>query len=237
MEIKKRAFVSFDGRCPYNCKHCFSFEIEQPDTPRTTAQIADSLKDKEFDVVYVSQKKENFENGDDGLMLCEELFSRYSCNLVIITRSVFSHSQIERLILLHKNMREKGKYLFMGISVMGLNSASFSEDLNIAPTPEKRLEFSATLYHSGIPVIILIRPLFPRYIIPISECKRIVDMVAGNASCILSGPLMVNDQILERLGMEASDFTYLCDADSEYLNGAIAAHMKNIDVREEKNPS
>ncbi len=233
MEIRKRAFVSFDGHCPYNCKHCFSFEIDQPDIPRTIKQIVDSLSDTQFDIVYVSQKKENFVNVDNGLLLCEQLFSQYECNLMIITRNVFNQHQISRLQSLQQKMRKREKFLFVGISIIGLESAAISEDLSIVPAPEERLEFASTLYRNGIPSIVLIRPLFPRHIIPTEECMKIVDKIAGNISCILSGPLMVNKQILERLGMTSSDLTYLCDANSEYLDGAIAGSMKNIDVTQE----
>lgn len=233
MQINKRVFVSFDGKCPYNCKHCFSFEIEQPSVPRTVEQIVDSLKGKDFDVVYVSQKKENFVVTDEGLTLCEQIFSNYGCNIVIITRNVFSRSQIERMLSLHKKMRLKGKNLFLGISIIGLKSAAISEDLTAIPTPEERIKFAVTLYNSGIPTLVLIRPLFPQHLIPSEEWKEIVDRVAGNVSCILSGPLMVNTPILKRLGLLPSDLNYLCEGESDYLDGAIAYSMEYVDVIQE----
>ena len=233
MEIKDRAFVSFDGYCPYKCKHCFSFEIERTSMPRTIEQIVDSLSSAIFDVVYVSQRKENFIDADNGLLLCEKLFSKYACSIVIITRNVFNHDQINRLLLLQKRMQQEGKFLFVGVSVIGLESSTVSEDLSIIPTPDKRIEFATTLHGLGIPALVMIRPLFPKLIIPSHEWKRIIDRVAGSISCVLSGPLLVNDQILKRLGIASSDATLLSNANSEYLDGAMAENMKTVDVRQE----
>ena len=126
MEIQNRVFVSFDGQCPYNCKHCFSFECKQQSPPRTLDQIIESLQNLSFDVIYVSQKRENFINPELGLLLCEKLFERYRCNIVIITRNVFSAINQERLISLKNKMSVYGKYLFIGVSIVGNESACFT---------------------------------------------------------------------------------------------------------------
>lgn len=233
MKICNREFVSFDGLCPYQCKHCFSFDTNHNQQIRTTKEIIDSLKDKNFDVVYVSQKKENFINPDDGLELCEMIFNRYCCNIVIITRNIFNSEHKKRLINLHNNMKKKGKFLFICISLVGLDSSGITENLSLIPPPEERIRFAKEIYSLGIKSILLIRPLFPNKIIPSVEWKKIIDMVAGNISCVLTGALMVNDNINQRLGMQESDWTYFNDGNSEYLNGAIAEQMKFVDVRNE----
>lgn len=233
MEIQNRVFVSFDGQCPYNCKHCFSFECKQQSPPRTINQIIDSLQDLYFDVVYVSQKRENFINPGLGLLLCEKLFERYRCNIVIITRNVFSDIEQERLLSLKDKMRACGKYLFIGVSVVGKASACFTEDLSVAPSPMARIEFAKKIYQKGLYSMLLIRPMFPETIIPSREWKSIVDQVAGSISCILSGALMVNRDILARLGLNETDLHYLDGGESEYLEGAIAGSMKFVDVRNE----
>lgn len=233
MEIQNRVFVSFDGQCPYNCKHCFSFECKQQSPPRTLDQIIDSLQELSFDVVYVSQKRENFVDPESGLLLCEKLFERYRCNIVIITRNVFSAVDQERLLSLKDKMSAYGKHLFIGISVVGGASAGFTEDLSVSPSPMERIEFAKKLYQKGIYSMLLIRPMFPESIIPSHEWKSIVDQVAGNISCILSGALMVNREILARLGLNEPDLQYLSGGESEYLEGAIAGSMKFVDVRGE----
>lgn len=233
MSLQNRVFVSYDGQCPYQCRHCFSFEVEQHVPPRTAETITDSLQNLDFDVVYVSQKRENFVNPEEGIKLCEMIFDRYSCNIVVITRNVLDAVQQERLLKLHRRMRECGKYLFLGISVVGLKSAGFTENLSLFPTPDERIRFSKEMYHRGIPTMLLIRPLFPESIIPSDEWKNIVDQAAGNISCILSGALMVNPAILKRLGLQESDLQYLDGGESEYLDGAIASSMKFVDVRSE----
>lgn len=233
MNIKSRAFVSFDGLCQYHCKHCFSYDVVQPDPPRTIEQIVASIQDDHFDVVYVSQKKENFIDPDEGLELCEQIFSRYNCHIVIITRNVFDAEHQSRLKNLYNRMKMHNKHLFAGISLLGLTSSNFSEQITAIPVPEERIQFAVGLYRLGIPSMLLIRPLFPEHIIPLSELKSIVDEVAGNISCVLSGALMVNEGILNRLGLCDSDLKYLEGGESEYLDGAISGSMRFVDVRNE----
>ena len=74
-------------------------------------EIVDSLNGAIFDIVYVSQRKENSIDTDNGLLLCEKLFSQYACSIVIITRNVFNLDQIN-LLLLQKRMQQEGKFLF-----------------------------------------------------------------------------------------------------------------------------
>lgn len=233
MSLQNRVFVSFDGQCPYKCRHCFSFEAEQCIPPRTAEEIIDSLQKLDFDVVYVSQKRENFINPEEGIELCEMLFNRFFCHIVVITRNILDTVQQERLLKLHRRMRESGKHLFLGVSVVGLESAGFTENLSLFPSPEARIQFAKEIYHHGIHTMLLIRPLFPETIIPSEEWKRIVDLAAGNISCILSGALMVNPAILKRLGLQESDLQYLAGGESEYLDGAIAGSIKFVDVRSE----
>ena len=196
-------------------------------------EIVDSLSGAIFDIVYVSLRKENsIDSDNNGLVLCEKLFSQYACSIVIITRNVFNLDQIN-LLLLQKRMQQEGKFLFVGVSVIGLESSTVSEDLSIIPTPEKRIEFATTLHGLGIPAFVMIRHLFPKHIIPSHKWKRIIDRVAGSISCVLSGPLMVNNQILKRLGIVSSDVTLLSNANSEFLDGVMAESMKTVDVRQE----
>ncbi len=231
--ITKRAFVSFDEPCPYKCKHCFSFEAEHISPPRSIDQIVDSLQHTTFDVVYVSQKCENLINGDAGISLCESIFLKYRCNIVIITRCILTQAQQERVLHLQKIMREHGKHLFIGISLVGLDSSSATEDLTLVPSPQARIDFAKALYRCGIPVMILIRPLFPSKLIPCDDWLKIIDQIAGNVSCVVSGALMVNDAILNRLKLHESELHYLEGGESEYLDGAISGSMKFVDVRNE----
>ena len=128
--LKKREIVSFDGPCPYNCKHCYTFELDRTGDNRTVDEIVDSLMDKEFDIVYVSQRKDNFVNPDEGIELCEKLYDRYNCNLIAITRNIFDSKQLDRLDGLNKKMRCNNRYLFFAVSIPAIDSAELTEDLN-----------------------------------------------------------------------------------------------------------
>ncbi len=214
--INKRELVSFDGLCTFNCKHCYTYELPQ-NKPRSVRQIVDSLAGKNFDIVYVSQKRENFIVPEEGIELCETLFEKYNCNIIAITRNVFNEKELERLSKLNKKMRKNKKYLFLAVSIPALESYSKTEDCNIIPTPKKRIEFLKKLYDLDIFSILTIRPLYPNKIIPISEALEIINLCENKISCVLSSGLATNEHILNRIGLLENDFNYIEGQSSEYL--------------------
>lgn len=230
--IKKRVLVSLDGECPYYCKHCYTYELPKI-SKRSMNEIVESISNKEFDIIYVSQKIENFADPNVGLDLCEHLFQAYHSNLMIITRNVLRGEHFERLVALHREMRQTGKMLFWGSSVIGLDSARYSEQLSLIPSTLERLDFIKNAYNKGISTMLLIRPLFPSKLIPNIEIEKMIDYMDGMVSCVLTGPLMVNDYILKRLGLHDSDLTYTIGDESEYLNGVIKEMMRYVDTSQE----
>ena len=66
-KLEKRELVSFDGACPYKCKHCYTFGLNEENKNLSIDDIVESLKEKEFDVIYVSHNKENFINPKEGI--------------------------------------------------------------------------------------------------------------------------------------------------------------------------
>ena len=235
MKTNKRVLVSFDGECPYRCKHCYTYELEQLSINRSIKEIVDSIREKEFDIIYVSQKKENFVNPNEGLELCEALFTEYHTDIVAITRNVFNKQQIERLKKLNHLMKDEGKQIFLSVSIPALDSAIITEELSVIPSPKERIQFLRDLSGEGITTFLVMRPLYPNKIIPISEILQLVDICKDFVSCVLSSGLVTNASILERLGYREEDFSYNDNGKSDYLVGAIEGDMKYIDVREEIN--
>ena len=230
MSISKRAFVSFDEPCYYDCKHCYTYGIKRSQA-RTTDEIISSISEEQFDVIYVSQKNDNFSQQKRGISLCEQLFSRYNTNIFIITRSVFSEESIRQIEKLKDNMGAYDKELFIAISLNSLNSYGICENVAKVPTPQERIDFIAKLSESNFRPILMLRPIFPDSIIPIEECLQIIDQVKDNISCVVSSELGINENVLSRLGMKESDFN-LSD-NQEYLQGAIDCDIKFIDVSNE----
>lgn len=228
--LEKRVFVSFDEPCFFQCKHCYTYAIKR-DHIRTIDEIVNSISQEAFDVIYVSQKTDNFSDPNKGLELCEKLFSRYKKDLFIITRNVFCESEIKRLQMLKENMDSHKANLYIAISLNALDSNNICEDIRRVCTPEKRIEFIKELSLLGFKPILMLRPVFPDTIIPINECLQIIDCCAPYASCIVSSELGINNDILKRLGFNKSDFCYL--ANQEYLQGAIDCEIDFVDVRKE----
>ncbi len=231
MNIQKRVLISVDDFCPFQCKHCYTYQIER-DVKRTIDQIVASIANEKFDIVYISQRSDSFADPAVGLELCEKVFQRYKCNILIITRNILDNNQYQRLLELNKIMTAQNKMLFWACSVIGMESANVSENTHLIPKTTERIKFLSKLKTSNIRTMLLIRPLFPSFIIPNSEIEKIVELAANSAHCIITGPLMVNDKILMRLNIGEKTLKY-CNGDTEYLQGALAESMKYVDVSDE----
>ena len=196
----KRQFVSFGGRCAFNCNHCYTFSPGYDlDNKAAVRDIVASLKDKEFEIVYVSGHRENFIDPDEGLSLCEEIFKEYNVDLLITTRNVFGGGQLLRLENLYKSMKEKGKDLFFCSSIPAASSYKKLEPCSLIPTPYERMDFLKTVFDLGIFTLLTIRPLCPDEFIPVKESLEIVDKCHSFSSAIISSGIVVNDTILGRL--------------------------------------
>ena len=227
MKNSQRVFVSFDELCPYQCKHCYTYGIKR-EKIRTAEEIVDSISNDKFDIIYVSQKNDNFSNPIKGLNLCRMLFDRYNCNLFIITRNVFNDDEFKELEKLRLDMRNTNKQIFIAISLNSIDSIGVCEDVRKVPTPKERIDFIKKLADRGFMPMLMLRPVFPNNIIPIDECLRIIDRTYEHVSCVVSSGLGINIDILDRLGMKEADFSY--NATQEYLQGAIDCEIKFINV-------
>lgn len=230
--VKKRVLVSFDGECPYYCKHCYTYGLEQRKHSRSIMEIVDSIKGKDFDIIYVSQRRENFIVPDEGIGLCEALFDRYHKDMIAITRNVFDTNQIERLSQLNRKMIQEGKQIFLAVSIPALKSADVTENLAYVPSPEDRIDFLHRLSDAGINTFLMLRPLYPEKIIPIAETLELVNKCKNFISGVVSSGLITNTLILGQLGFNEQDFEYSNNGKSEYLVGAIE-NTKYIDVKKE----
>ena len=230
--INKRVLVSFDGACPFYCKHCYTYGLEQGLNNRSIEEIIKSIEKKDFDIIYVSQKKENFANPDEGILLCELLYNRYHTDIMAITRNVFDEKQINRLRDLDQKMRNAGKQIFLAVSISAIESAGVTEDLERVPSPYERINFLRDVSKAGITTFLVIRPLYPQTIIPISEVFSLVDKSKNYVSGILSSGLAVNKTILDQLGLDENDFLYSEEDKSDYFVGAIE-DIKFTNVKKE----
>ena len=230
MKLRKREFVSFDEPCQFGCKHCYTYGIPR-NAIRSSNEIVSSIQGKQFDVIYVSQKTDNFYYPLKGISLCNQLFSTYDTNLFIITRNVFTADELEQLVLLKNRMNESGKRLFIAISINALESYHVCENVDKVPTPSARINFIIQLAEKNFLPILMLRPVFPNEVIPVTECTQIIEQVSRYVSCVVSSELGVNEEVLDRLGMKESDFKYT--ENQEYLQGAISCHVKFVDVPEE----
>lgn len=229
--VKKRVLVSFDDLCPYQCKHCYTLGIPRTNSNRSIETIVKSIAELEFDIVYVSQRRENFINQNQGIELCEQLFEKYKCHILIITRNVFETQHIERLKKLKNKMATVHKNIVVAVSVFATKSYSISENPNVLPTPNERLQFVQTLAVEGFDTITMIRPVFPSKFVPVEELYEIVDLCETFDTCIVSSGLAVNENILWQLHIQERELSYVDNA--QYLEGAMEGELRFVDVSQE----
>lgn len=233
--ITERELVSFSGKCPLNCKHCFAKEIVSDDEVENEVEdVLEQLAGKNFDVVYVSHYKENFFNPEKGINLCEEIYEKYQCDICVTTRCIFTAGLLRRIEKLYKVMKETSNKLTFCISVSAYDSYSRIEDEGLIPTPQQRIDFANQLRKIGITRIVTVRPLFPSSYISTDEVHMIIDKCKGKVDAILTGGIYVNDRILADVGMESGTFTYLENVESDYLVG-VEKSFKAVNVENELN--
>jgi len=227
----KRVLVSFDGKCRFKCKHCYTYDLPQTEIERTVDEIIDNLEDREFDIIYISQKNENFFEQDRGVLLCEKLYNRYKRDLFIITRNVLNNVNIARLCKLYNIMNKENHNLYVGVSICAYDSYTKTETEGIVPTPQERINFLKNLNKLGLKPILFLRPVFPDSIIPTQDYLKIIDECQGNISCVVTAGLMINHNIAERLEITYEELSFGIMGESEYLKDAIESEMKMVDVK------
>lgn len=233
--LKNRVLVSFSGRCPLNCKHCFASEFVNIDeSENNVSDIISSLIGKKFDVAYISHYKENFYNQEKGVQLCEKIYDEFHCDICVTTRCVLSDEYIDRIKKLNLKMKSTDNNITFCISVPAMNSYEKIEDSSIISTPIQRIKFAEKLHKEGINSIVTIRPLFPASYIASEEIHNIVDQCENKVDAIITGGLCANDNILDKLGICKESIEYLNKSDSEYLVG-IEEQFNEIDVNAEIN--
>lgn len=227
-----REFASFSGKCPYACLHCYTFNPSYNNKgEESIAKIVHQLENKNPGVIYISGHKENFINPDVGLELCEKLFEKYHCDILITTRNVFNEKQIERLSTLNAKMINENKDLFFCISIPALESYKKLESNSKIPTPQQRIEFLSKVYKKGIITFLTIKPLCPNEFIPIEEALEIINQCKNYSTVVLSSGIVVDKYILKRLKNFPNDFKFEQAPLMECLENDMS--VKYVDVTEE----
>ena len=198
---ENRVFVSFGGKCSFQCLHCYTFSQNfHTEDFYSIEDIVKNLKTKnKFEIIYVSGYKENFENPDCGIDLVESLYYEFKCHILFTTRNVFNEKQISRISNLNKLMRKENKHLFACVSISANNSYKKIEPNNIIPSPEKRLKFVEQLYNNNIITFLTLRPIYPDKFISTREYLTILEKSYKYCNAVIASGISVDEYILKRL--------------------------------------
>ena len=232
-KFNSRVLVSFEDKCPMNCKHCYTYELDSQPANHDTSAIVSKLSAKDFDIIYISQRYENFYDEDRGYALCNELFTKFHKDIFIITRSYLSDKMIQNLCSLNQQMRDEEKNLILAVSVCADRSYHLTENIEMCPTPVQRMHNLYRAHMYGIKTVLMLRPIFPNMIIPVSECTSLISQFSEYIDAVVTSGLIVTDGILERLQLDRHALSYLPHGDSSYLSNLRNKEVLYLDVEAE----
>lgn len=232
-KYNKRALISFEDHCPMNCKHCYTYDLDSNPICHDIPTIISNLSPKDCDIIYVSQRYENFYDEDCGYSLCNALFSQYHKDIFIITRSYLSDKMIGNLCGLNEKMQGAGNSLILATSVCADTSYTRTENADICPTPIQRIQNLQRAHASGIKTILMLRPIFPNAIIPVSECTSLISQFSEYIDAVVTSGLIVTDRILENLNLDKNSLAYMPRGDSSYLADLKGKEILYLDVETE----
>lgn len=231
-----RALVSFSGRCPLQCKHCYTLDndcAEIKNDMHEIEHIIESLRESTFDIIYVSHDRENFVNEQAGVKLTEQLYETYNCSILIITRQCLSQETVRQLAVLSNKMTENKHSLFIAVSIPANSSYGITENVGCIATPLERCQTIKILHQYGLKTILLARPIFPSSIIPVDEVIEMIVSYHEYIDAVVASGIAVNKPIIARLAIDDKGFKYLPGNNAEFLVGSSAKDIKYVDVSSE----
>lgn len=232
-KYKSRALISFEGKCPMKCKHCYTYDLDFQEYNLDINSIVKKLETQSCDIFYVSQRYENFFDENSGYLLCNELYTKYHKDIFIITRSYLSDDMIHKLCCLSDLMRQKGNTLYLAVSVCANESYGITESIEICPTPIQRLSNLQRAHMGNIKTVLVVRPVFPNAVIPVAECASLISQFAKCIDSVVASGLIVTERILKQLQINKDALPYLPSGDSTYLADLRADEIRYVDVEDE----
>lgn len=229
----KREMVSFDGRCPLQCKYCYTYDLQENFQHRSIEELVCSIDEKEFDILYFSQTYENFWVQKEGLYFCEELYRKYKKDIFIITKSLLNDNSILRLADLNRQMKNNGNQLYLGVSVCANESYGEVEQKGLCPSPIERISNLERGYRQGIKTLLLLRPIFPDNIVPVRECLDLIGRIKSEVCAVVSSGLITTPNNLKELRLERESLRYLENGDSNYLANIEREKVSFVNVEDE----
>lgn len=232
-KYSKRAFISFDGKCPMQCKHCYTYELNTENNARSIDDLVGSLSSKDFDIIYISQSYENFFCESKGVELCQKLYHRYKKDIFVITRRFLSRDTLHALSELNSLMQQSGNEIIIATSIIANESYGVSENTCQCASPEERLLTLEEAKKRGLKTMLMLRPIFPDNIIPTREVLTIISLAQTYVDAVVSSGLIVNKNIMSRLNIAEDDMQYLEYGDSEYLADFNDSEIRYLNVENE----
>lgn len=190
---KERVLTYSELSCPFNCKYCFTEDIN-PEQKKNISYLSEKqLKlieqlPEEVNLIMLGCDTEFFQSKKDSLKILRKL-SVFNKDISIITRMPLSQDFIKELKDIDIKLNKKGNFLTFSESIPCLESAKEWEPN--APDPKQRIKTIKNVYETDIKTLIAIRPLLPT--VSNEEIERVINLTKDYCHGYYSGPLYLKN--------------------------------------------
>ena len=198
---KERALTYSKLSCPFGCTYCFVDEMNQGQSKESIYiddQQVELLKNlpEQVKLIMLGCDTEFFQNKKEALKILEKL-SMLGKDISVITKIPLPEEYVNSLAEIHEKIKEKGNIFSFSTSVTCISEAMLIKYEPGVPSPEKRIETLASVYATGIPTTVAIRPLLPD--ISNEEIREIVNKTKDYCFGYYSGPLYLKEERIKLL--------------------------------------
>jgi hypothetical protein len=203
----RKVTVSLGGRCPLNCRHCYTTVSAFTTAPRLSVEeVVDSLVplDDLFDIICVSGDTDCFLDEREGLSLIATLVRIFpEAHLMFTTRIVPGDDVVDELGRLAADMAERHRLMLPGVSLVSPDFPNFSEKSHLIASTDARIELLSTFTELGMATLFALRPTFPFALVSADQVRQLLTRAAPRCAAVL-GEVMILDsagQLAGRLGI------------------------------------
>ncbi len=198
---KERVLTYSKLSCPLECTYCFVDEMTQEQSKGVTYLNEEQLRllqnlPEQVKLIMLGCDTEFFQNKKEAIEILERL-SSFGKDISVITKLTLPKEYVKTLAEINVKMKERGNIFSFSISVPCFSAEMLSRFEPKVPSPEKRIETLSSVFNSGIPTTVAIRPLLPD--VSDDELGEIVDKTKDFCFGYYSGPLYLQEQKIRLL--------------------------------------
>jgi DNA repair photolyase len=202
LKIDKERVLTYSKLiCPLNCTYCFVDEMTReqekgvsylsPEQINLLQNLPEHIK-----LIMLGCDTEFFQNKKNALDVLNKLKSLKK-DISVITKLPLSETYIKEIAIIAKQIEDNGNIFSLSVSIPCFAEDSLAKYEPGVPSPEKRIQTLKSVFNTGIPVMVAIRPLLPD--IKDSDLEKIIDLTKEFVVGYYSGPLYLKQDKIDTL--------------------------------------